>query len=116
MTEMETKQAIFEFRKAKEDRSGSTALGALADLRQIRDLAKARHLAVALLLEVEPHVLDSFLDKLVWEADLSQRSLVAARYEAGLPQPVVSLLNSGIPSSLETLSLIIEGTRDQPRF
>jgi hypothetical protein len=88
VNEREAKHALFEFRRATAGRAGNAVPAAPSDTGEIRELALARHLAVALLLEAEPHALEAFLDKLVWEADLSEQSLVAARYEAGLPQPV----------------------------
>ena len=88
MTEREAKHALLEFRRANKGRDCNAVSAAPSDTGEVRDLALARHLAVALLLEFEPHALEAFLDKLVWEANLSEQSLVAARYEAGLPQPV----------------------------
>lgn len=87
MNELEVKQALLTFRNANAERIGNAGSAAPPDIGECRELTLARLQAVALLLEFDPHALDAFLDKLVWESDLSERSLVAARYEAGLRSP-----------------------------
>lgn len=91
---MNTRQQILKFRQEYAERYGTQNPSMPSDLGQILGLQEARLLAVALLLEVEPEVLTQFLDRLVWESDLSGHHLWAARNESGLPNPVLSLLNA----------------------
>jgi len=72
-------------------------------------LAEARFLAVSILLEIEPTILGPWLDKLAWQADLKEETWNAARNEAGVPIPPVSVLNSAIRTSLPTLSKLLAG-------
>jgi len=62
-----------------------------------------------MLLETDPWALGVFLDKLIFESDLSGRHLTAARYEIGLPNPVWSHLNSdkGL-HGMETLTELLQ--------
>ncbi len=91
---MITRNQILKFRQEYAGRYGTQNPSLPSDVSQILVLQEARLLAVALLLEVEPEVLTRFLDRMVWESDLSEHHLWAARNESGLPNPVLSLLNA----------------------
>jgi len=116
MKVLDPRQSILKFREEFRRRDSRCLLAEEPDVAARLELARARLLALSLLLEVEPLVLEDFLDQLVWKADLSDRSLVAARYEAGLPHPVHGPLNSGFEPSHETLSQILQAADEVERL
>lgn len=98
------RKAILAFRENHRDRYGLGNASTPTGLGQMFGLSEARIQALALLLEAEPAEIISLLDKLVWQADLSKKSLSAARAEAGLPNPVWSCLNSDKKAYMSTLT------------
>jgi plasmid maintenance system antidote protein VapI len=91
---MDTRNQILRFRREYVGRYGTMNSSLPFDIGQILGLQEARLQVMALLLEVDSDTLTRFLDRLVWESDLSESHLSAARNESGLPNPVLSRLNS----------------------
>lgn len=111
----ETQNAVLAFREDFRDRYGLANPSTPSNVGQMLGLAQARLQALALLLEAEPAVVAKLLDQLVWEADLSEDALSAARAEAGLPQPVISSLNSGMKAHRSTLTELLARAKGAPR-
>jgi len=91
-----TRQSVFKFRAAYQERYGTCSPSVPSDVGQVLGLAITRNLVMSLLLEVDPKALEMLLDNLVWQADLKEESLVAARNELGLPNQVISPINTRI--------------------
>lgn len=108
------RKAILAFRENHRDRYGLGDASTPTGLGQMFGLSEARMQALALLLEAEPAEIISLLDKLVWQADLSEHSLSAARAEAGLPNPVWSCLNSDKKAYMSTLTDLLEADEAAP--
>lgn len=110
---MEALNQILRFRQEYAGRCGENP-SLPSDMGQILGLQEARLQAMALLLEVEPEILTRFLDRLVWDSDLSEGHLSAARNESGLPNPVLSHLNSPRMKFSSGFEILTDLLRRQP--
>ena len=105
------RKAILAFREDFRDRYDTDHPITTTKVGHLLALAEARLQALGLLLGAEPEEVTYLLDKLVWQADLSEDALNAARAEAGLPNPVWSCLNSNKNAYRSTLTELLAGTK-----
>lgn len=83
------------FRSNFEIRFGTSSRCTPSDIGQALALQRARLLAVSIILDIAPDLLEGWLDHVVWESELTYDALVSTRNRGGIPLPPFSEFNSG---------------------